>query len=268
MATIEIRPTVSDGDGEEVEPIRTFEAPVTRGLNRVTWNLRRDPFDRPPTETESPWQRGGGPEVLPGTYQVTVRFGKDEMAAEATGQVTVLPDPRQDVPTARRQAKMDAILRAGALRETLTEAINRVHDAQADLRLVQSKLRKLEEEEKETVGRNEGIAEAEEAEEEEPLSTAAGELAKRLYELERSLWVNEDDVKGIVADLTPWQDVSYALRSLGSSFDGPTPTQLRYLEIAERSVEKAVAEAERVFTEEVAPFRAKVEETGVGLLSP
>jgi len=284
MATIEIRPSASDeaaGDeDEETEPIRTFEAPVTRGLNRVSWNLRHDPFDRPPTEDESPWQRGGGPEVLPGTYQVTVRFGTGEDAAEATGQVTVLADPRQDIPMAQRQAKMDAILQAGALRETLTGAIGRVHDAQADLGLIQEKLRKLEEDEEKGTGKGaemapepEATAAGEEAvaegdQKDEPLSAAAGKLAKRLGELEKSLWIPENDVKGIVADLTPWRDVSYALRSLGSSFDAPTPTQLRYLEIAEGSVERATAEVDRVFTDEVAPFRAKLDEAGVGLLSP
>ncbi|MGD2115047.1 MAG: hypothetical protein PVG07_08340, partial [Acidobacteriota bacterium] len=48
MATIEIARQSGDDEGN-AEILRTFEAPVTRGVNRVVWNLRRDDFERPPS---------------------------------------------------------------------------------------------------------------------------------------------------------------------------------------------------------------------------
>ena len=261
-AEIEVR----DASGEV---IRTLEEPLTRGLNRVAWDLRRDGFERPPTEEESPWWRSGGPEVLPGTYTVTVRHGD----AEAEGRVEVLPDPRTDVPMADREAKWEAILAAGALRERLTDAIVRVHGAEADLALVQAKLREREEDDGEAAQEEDGApgagegAPADEGAEEEPLAKAARHLAEQLEELERGLWVPEG-TKGIVAGDTPWNSVSYVLRSLQSSWDAPTPAQRTYLERAEAETEAAVAEVERLFEEEIPAFKRRAEQEGLGLFVP
>jgi hypothetical protein len=264
MATIEIARASEDAEGE-AEVLRTFETPVTRGVNRAVWNLRRDDFERPPSEEPSFWRRGG-PEVLPGTYRVTVRVpnpeGGPDGDAEASGRVSVLPDPRMEIPRSEREAKMEAILRAGGLRETLTESIVRIHGAQEDLRLIREKLRQAEDETEDGESREEMAGEEQEGDD---LAAAARKLGDGLDALERTLWVPED-TKGIVAEETPWDDVSYALRSLGSSRGAPTPTQLRYLEIAEAAVEEATAEVDRFFAEDVAPFREELDAAGVGLL--
>ena len=76
---IEIR--VEDEDGVV---IRRFEEEVHQGLNRVTWDLRRDDFGRPVTgegQGEDPDFRSSGILVLPGTYRITVAFGDEVRSA-------------------------------------------------------------------------------------------------------------------------------------------------------------------------------------------
>lgn len=126
----EARIDVVDGVGRTV---RTFQAPATSGLNRVTWDLREDA-----PSTEEP---GGGrgrvqpPHVLPGTYVVRVTVG----GITVEHPVAVLADPRVDVPLAERQEKVEALRHAMTLNRTLgriqargtavREGVGRVRDA-------------------------------------------------------------------------------------------------------------------------------------------
>ncbi|HSL82645.1 MAG TPA: hypothetical protein VLF66_07695, partial [Thermoanaerobaculia bacterium] len=180
MAEIE----VADASGEVV---RTFERPVTLGVNRVAWDLRRDSFARPRTDQEeSPWQRGGT-EVVPGTYTVTVRYGGEE----ASREVRVLPDPRVEISQADRQAKYEAVLEAGQLRERLTEAIERVRAARRDVERIQAKAKEAQGEDRAAGAEAAANGEAEEAgRPTRPwpgLLKDAGRLDRGLDELERTL---------------------------------------------------------------------------------
>ncbi|MFP3939592.1 MAG: hypothetical protein ACLF0P_04740 [Thermoanaerobaculia bacterium] len=266
MATIEI----ADASGEVV---RTLEEPVTRGVNRVVWSLERDAFERPKTGEEVPFWARGGVEVPPGVYTVTVRYGD----AEASDEVRILPDPRLESSEADRQAKYEALLEAGELRERLTASIERIRAARADMERIRAKAKEAQDDEEgegEGAGAEAGAAgdgegqgegEGEEAGPYGELLKAAGELEEELDTLEAKLWT-PPDTKGITAEDDPWSDVSYALRALGSSWDAPTPAQLRYLEIARNATDEATAEVDRVFAEEVADFKARVDEAGLGLL--
>ncbi|MEE8560950.1 MAG: hypothetical protein V3S91_03185, partial [Gemmatimonadota bacterium] len=87
-----------------------------------------------------------------------------------------------------------------------------------------------------------------------------------LSELERQLWV-PPDTKGIPSSQDkPWSQASRALFGLGSSFDAPTPAQLTYLRFAEESVQKGLAEFNRVYAEDVSAFRERVDDLQIGLL--
>lgn len=256
---------VRDADGRR---IRRFEAPVHRGLNRVAWNLRRDDFAEPRTGDEE--ENGfdpGGPEVLPGTYQVTVRYGD----AEATAPVRVLPDPRFALTEADRRAGHAAVLRLGALQETLTEAIERVRDARRDVETVLARhaAAKAEaEEEAERAGT--AAAGGDEGEDDEeggdadadPLARDGRKLVADLEALERALWM-PPDTRGIPPDTDAWSQVGRASWLLNPGWRPPTPAQRRYVEIAEQAVSKAVADTNRLFAERVAPFR---EQAGAELL--
>ncbi len=228
--------------------VRTFEEPITLGINRIAWDLRRDPFRRPPGEEEVPFFRRGGVEILPGTYTLRVSYG----GAEASQPIQVLADPRFDIPREAREANQAALLEAGDLQERLSKTIESIHDLQGDIARVSAKVR----------------AERKAAHDEEldqEVMDAARDLGKGLSDLESELWVPEGS-EGIPPETTPWDKVSNALRSIGSSWDAPTPAQKEYLARAAKAVDQATAEADRFFTEKVPSFKAAVAEAGLGLL--
>ncbi len=241
-AKVEVR----DASGQV---IRTFEAPVALGVNRIAWDLRRDPFRRPPGEDEAPFFRRGGVEVLPGTYTVKVSYG----GAEASQPVRVLADPRYDIPREAREANQAALLAAGALQERLSKAIERIHDLQGDIGRVQGKVRT-----ERKAAHDEDL--------DQKVMEAARDLGKGLSGLEAKLWIPEGS-EGIPPETTPWDKVSNILRSIRSSWDAPTPAQQEYLARAKKAVDDATAEADRFFAEEVPAFKAAVDEAGLGLLA-
>jgi len=72
--------------------VRELEGSAASGINRVVWDLR-EPAPTPAAGGGGGGGRGGqGPEVAPGTYQVTIRLG----GQESTTTVQVLPDPRKE----------------------------------------------------------------------------------------------------------------------------------------------------------------------------
>lgn len=105
--------TVSAAGGDAV---RTLEAELEPGLNRVNWDLRYD----------SPVPDGGqgfggpprGPRVLPGAYTVRVASGD----ASAEGSVEVSEDPRIQIPEADRRANHDALVRLTGMIAGMTKA--------------------------------------------------------------------------------------------------------------------------------------------------
>ncbi len=237
-----VKVEVADGSGEVV---RTFERPVSLGVNRITWNLRRDPFERPDTgeeEEEFSFFGPSGAEVPPGTYTVTLTLGE----AEASGSVEVLPDPRQDILAADRRRQYETILEGGALRNALAEAITNIYDARREIDVVLRKAR--------------AAGEGEEAEGPYAELTRAGrELKRGLTELEERLWV-PPETKGIVAsDHLPWSKVQTAIRFLGSTRAAPSETNLAYLEVARATTDAALEEVNALFAGEVAAFRERVE---------
>ena len=250
------------------EIVRTFERPVKLGVNRVTWNLRGDPFKRPDTgepQEVSPFQRSGRP-VLPGTY--TVRLSLNDHETEGT--VRILPDPRENISEAERVAKHEAVTRAGEVREALAEAITRIYRTRKDVDVLLGKVGQAlkDADEADPGPGGDGAADGEDGEDSplEALQKSGQKLKKTLTELEKTLWV-PPDTKGIPygAD-KPWSKAGRALFALGSSSDAPTPAQLTFLRLAEEAVADALAEMNRVFDEDVSAFRELVADSGLELL--
>ncbi len=240
-------------------------------MNRIVWNLRRDPFERPDTgrpQEESPFQPSGV-QILPGAYTLQLTLGE----SEATGTIRVLPDPREQLSAADRLAKYEAVLRAGEVRDAVAEAITRIYRTRKDVDVVLDKARQIMKEAAEEDGsRKDPSANAEdrsadgETDPYKELVSAGERLKMTLSELEKHLWV-PPDAKGIPSSQDkPWSQASRALFGLGSSFDAPTPAQLTYLRLAEESVQKGLAGFNRVYAEAVSAFREKVDDLQIGLL--
>jgi photosystem II stability/assembly factor-like uncharacterized protein len=237
--------------------IRTFKPPVKQGLNRVAWDLRRDAFKRAPTtepQEESPWREGRGPEVMPGTYRVRVKYAGEQ----AEGTVRVLPDPRVQPNEAGRRANYDAQMRAGALNDALVAAVERVVDTRADVERVAAALRKRQEAEK-TVEKDQAPAGLREA------LASARKLRQGLDALENRLRQPENP-RGILPETDVESKLNYAAGSISSSWDAPTPAQLTYLANAEKLLRQVLADVNQFFATDVAAFRAKARELGVQLL--
>ncbi|HMB52600.1 MAG TPA: hypothetical protein VKU40_04750, partial [Thermoanaerobaculia bacterium] len=242
-AELEIR----DGDGEV---IRTFERPVHRGVNRVTWDLDQDAYDEPDPGDLPRWWEPTGPEVMPGEYTVTVRF-RDE---EATAPLTVVADPRYDLPEADRRAKLELLERVGTVQEALTAAIERVQQARGEVETALDLHARRQEESGEEGDDGEP----------DPLTEAGRELVSDLEALETTLW-HPPDEQGIPKDDRPWDDLERAWMA-ESNWDAPTAAERRYLAIAEQAIAAGIEEVNAFFADRVAPFRQQVRDAELVLL--
>jgi photosystem II stability/assembly factor-like uncharacterized protein len=227
--------------------IRRFEGPKEKGINRVSWNLRRDGPRRPqlaPTQREEGGFTPMGPEVLPGKYTVRLRLGRQQ--AEQT--VEVLPDPRVTVSTEGRQQKYETIMKVGSRLEVAAEAVDRIQKTRKAIDAVLSQLGTRRDE-------------------------VAGELKKASEDLKKVLKKVADkfiDDPTTVQGLTRNQNTVSAklgsvIRSLGSSWDAPTPTQMTYMRQAETTLEDALKDFNKAFSEDVASYKAKVEQAKLSL---
>jgi len=229
--------------------IRKFKGPANLGVNRTSWELRRDAFKRVqvPGEQPSELRPRTGPEILPGTYTVTIKFRGNE----AKQTVRVLADPRETVAPEARQAKFDAVMRAGKLTEKVMTAVERIQKTRADIESIASKMKKPDDAADKTP---------------DPLVKSGTALKKRLDEMEKRLW-SPPKTKGITADKDVLAKINYPLQSMQSSWDAPTPAQLAYLERAEKLLQTVLADFNRLFAEDVAKYREDVRKANVSLLN-
>ncbi|HEY6319990.1 MAG TPA: hypothetical protein VJA16_00345, partial [Thermoanaerobaculia bacterium] len=251
---VEIR--ISDGAGKVM---RAMKGPAKLGVNRAVWDLGRDQFRQPPRgERGDFFRRDSGPQVPPGTYNVTIRF----RGHEAKGTVRVAADPSSHDTDADWQTREAALRRIGELQDSLVEAIERVRAARTDLDVVVGKLRRADarEEEKKKKAGTEAAAPAA-----NPLLRSARELRRKLDAQERRLFV-PPNAKGIADDRTPFNRVQLALFSLDSSWDPPNPTHHAELQQAETATAAALQEVNHLLSEEVAAFRKQVAEAHIDLL--
>jgi photosystem II stability/assembly factor-like uncharacterized protein len=213
---------VADATGKV---IRKFKANVVQGLNRAAWDLRRDAFKEPPRTDRTPEEEEArtGPEVLPGAYTVTVKYG----GQEAKTTVNVLGDPRFNVSAADRQANFNALLRAGALQEAIGTAVERIQRVRGEIDLA---------------------AKAD--------PKTGTELKRRLDQMEQRLWV-PPKAKGIVRRDDALSRVGLASGSLASYYSAPTQASLLYLEQATKHLETVLADFNKLFAEDVAKWRAE-----------
>lgn len=239
---------ITDADGKV---IRTFKRKAVLGVNRTAWDLRRDAFKEPSRGDEPRWFEPAGPEVLPGPYGVTIKY-KDK---EAKGTVEVLADPRFQIARADREAKWNTMLHAGAVQETLTEAIERIRSTRVDIDVVSKKVKEASKDAK-PEEKSEGPS---------PLAKTGQELKDALTALEKRLWI-PPDTKGYVAETDPMSKIQNVMWFLTSSWDAPTPAQMDYLREAEGLTEKMLAEFNQLFATRVADYRKQVEQAGIALL--
>jgi len=246
---------IADASGKRV---RTFTAPVTRGLNRVVWDLSRDGYKQFPQERPAD-EHPGGPEVMPGTYTATVKYG----GQETQGTVRVLPDPRVPMTDADWQAREAALARVAAMNDALAEAVDRLRKTRADVADV---LNRYQSAKKEKEKKDPG-AETKEAKDAkpDPIVEAGGKLQGDLDKLERRLWVPYD-TPGIQPETDALTKVYYTYGYVLSTWEPPSPSNLEYVRQAETVVQAVLADFNRFFETDVAAFRKQADDAKIRLL--
>ena len=242
---VEIR--ITDASGQVV---RTFKAPAVQGVNRTVWDLGRDGFKRFPQDPQTPPgdDNPSGPELPPGTYGVTVKYG----GHEGQGSLRLLPDPTSRNSEADWQAREAAIRRTGELQGKLADAVEYVRSTRSDVDLALERVRR-QRTDKDT-----------ETAAEKPLREAATRLRQKLDQVERRLWQPYDTV-GIAPEKDAFTRLAYVQGYIGGTWYPPSPTHQEFLRQAEAEINQALAEVDAL-APDLDAFRRQVEAAGVRLL--
>ncbi len=214
--------TVADRAGR---PVRSFEVPATRGLNRVSWDLRED---APGAAGGGSTGRGGAraPEVLPGSYVVRITVG----GVSAERPLSVLADPRVHVPPAERTEKREALRRALGLTARLAEVQERAEAVREGVRRLREAL----------AGRDDETARV--------LCAAADTLEEGL-----AVAAGEEEVGRY----------RRSVLGLASSYDRPTEGQILDLRRMGEAVDRLVSRVNAFLSADVVAFRRRLEEAGL-----
>ena len=221
--------------------IRTIKGPLKPGINRVNWDLRREPFKSLSDPYEGLFPPSG-PMVLPGTYKV--RIAVEDLIVEDNFQV--LPDPRTTVSSANRRAKYNAIMENGKYIEAVTEAYKKVQDSIGALDEVLKRIDQLE------------------AKRREYIRIKATEFKKRLKSYADRLSPPKGR-SGIFEET----ELSARLATLGtrleSSFDAPTAAQRLEFQNLKAAVHQELYKINRFFKEEFPKFIQEIKGAGFSI---
>jgi photosystem II stability/assembly factor-like uncharacterized protein len=285
---VDIRITGAGG-----KTVRTLHGPAKLGVNRAVWDFGRDAFKQPPNTERGGFRfRDSGPELLPGTYGVVVKYGSHE----AKGTVRVLPNPSSHASEADLQANEAMVRRTGELQNALVAAIVRIEAAKSDVDVALAKLRRAEAEEKEKREAQGGSAAAGAGDEQATPAAAAKpagappgaaaaphaarkesanqalmrsgrELQKKLSDAERKIYVPPTG-KGIVDDRTALAKVGTARQRVDGTWARPSATAESDLAQAESMVKAALDDVNRLFAADVADYQRRLAAAKIDLLAP
>jgi len=132
----DVKIIIQDSEGRQ---IRELKGSKEEGINRITWDLRYGP---PPTADEGQMRRrfrAMGPFVLPGTYEVILKAGDQEVRKE----VKVEGDPRIDISLEERKAQHDALYTIYKLYPALSAASRAADKIRKEINKLKQTLEKI-----------------------------------------------------------------------------------------------------------------------------
>ncbi|WP_439105843.1 VPS10 domain-containing protein [Congregibacter sp.] len=236
--------TVSDQSGAH---IRTFSTDVHQGINRVTWNLKRDGLPRlPGDKKESDVDLPSGIEVLPGNYSISVAFDGESQSVDAE----VLADPRVTVSMASMQANQDMQLQLQELSATINHALSQIVTARRDLSTIEILLKQA--------SNPEAYAD---------LEDKVKTNRETLTSLERSLRNPEDNKGRPYTDDMAINTLRRARSFLTSTYEAPSPTAMVFAELAEARINTAVSAINDYLTGDFEELRSAFAQSDLGLLT-
>jgi hypothetical protein len=207
--------------------LRTMEVPARPGLNRVTWDLLEE-GDR---EAESWGMAGDWPfrlEVLPGLYEARVRVG----SAESSRPLTVLEDPRTEIPMPERIHKRQALERGLELGRALLSFQQKRVGVQQDL----GRIREL-------------------------LGSREDAQAQSLREGLEAIWEAMDGVSWGLWDVERYRPL---VLGMTATRDAPTEAEQIALFRIEDALERVINGYNALLVERIVGYRGAVREAGLG----
>jgi hypothetical protein len=231
-------------DVQSGDTIRTYTRSVRYGMNRTSWNFRRDgitfPSRRAPREDADP---PSGGRVGPGVYEIVMTYGNH------TGKtmVTVHADPREEQmanPFTERE-RLQADLDTSVVR--LNEAWTDLQNAGKAIKTIKGLLKTAPEAVKDSLNKD------------------SKALLKSIAELEE-IFVEPTGQKGIQRNPTNLQSKMYSAgRYLGQT-EGK-PTQMAQVTLAQfkAAAMDYISKIETFMKEDFAPFRKEVEAAELSL---
>ncbi|MEM6770023.1 MAG: hypothetical protein AAF597_05485, partial [Bacteroidota bacterium] len=231
-------------DVQTGDTIRTYRTTPSYGMNRSSWNMRRDGIDFPSRRERRPdSDANSGAAVPPGVYEIVLTFGNHV----GTTTVTIHPDPREEsmpnpyVERDRLQAEYDtAVVHLNASWKDLREAGRALTRISGLLKDAPEAVR-------------------------DTLKADIKSLKKSIAELEE-VYVEKEGLKGIQRNPTNLRAKMFAVRRYLGQTEGK-PTQMARLTVAQfqAAAEEYKAQIATFMQEEFAPFRAAVEAADLGL---
>ncbi|MEM7551031.1 MAG: hypothetical protein AAF363_15205 [Bacteroidota bacterium] len=227
---------VFNASGKE---IRELKVPAKKGINRFSWALDRAGVRNPGSKKPKPdVPQAGGPNVLPGTYTVTVYYEGDSSSTS----VKVKNDPRLDI-------KDQDLLEAEKLVVRLMEDVTKATEVVDNLREAKSFLKEIS-----------GKASDKTESVKEEMKEKHKALKEKMEDLE-GLFVPGEDVQGIFRDpaLLNYKIGSAAayVQGTGSVFStfgtpdpvfyAPSEANKKQVEFMEKELNEALSKVESFF---------------------
>ncbi len=242
--------TVKDARGDV---IRTYREAVHQGINRITWNMRRDGARDMPGPEEQDYKDGlpAGPEVPPGSYSITLALDHpDSQATVTSAEVHTVADPRSTYSQAEMQQNHATQLELLKLEKAVVSAVERIVRAREDIATVTKLIDARQEDDKLTT-----------------LKEQADELDENLDTLENR-FRTPPETKGIAYSSDKIANrLALAQEYVASTYGAPSAAARTYIQLAHNSVDEGLSEINDFISSELEEFRKAVDAAGIGLLS-
>jgi photosystem II stability/assembly factor-like uncharacterized protein len=249
--------------------VRTFVTTLKQGVNRIVWRLESDGAKRMPG-TEPKKNKDilpGGPEVVPGTYSFKVTL--NDQVVETLGKVLI--DPRYTVTIDDLAQNYALQHQAVNLSSTLAEAVDKLVESKKDIELIKSMADKALAlaKGKAATGQGDKVIDANVSDEQPValIAKSATDLLEKITALDKTLR-SIPKTNGIVDEsYKVTNKIGIAWWYVGSTYGKPSPTAIKYLDLAKASLKKSVGEVNSFLSKDLAEFKTAYQNSGLSLLS-
>ncbi|MGK0333764.1 MAG: photosystem II stability/assembly factor-like uncharacterized protein [Paraglaciecola sp.] len=232
-------------DVQSGDTIRTYTTTPKYGMNRTSWNIRRDGIVFPSRREARPdADARSGASVGPGVYEIVMTFGNHV----GKTVVTVHPDPREEQPTG------NPFVQREQLQAELDTTVVRLNEAWTDLQQAGKSLTRIE-----------GLLKDAPKAVKDSLTADIKDLKKAIAKIEE-IYTDKEGLKGIQRNPTNLQAKMFtAGRYIGQVESKPTQMATVALEQFQSGAADFIKDVEGFMMENFAAFRKEVDAAEISL---